>query len=183
MLNPELPNFAEELRALVGNDDKLPPVESWHPERVGEIDIVITAEGDWHYQGELMERMAVVKLLSRILVKEGDDYFLVSPQEKLRIQVDDAPFVVRMMDVEEVSGSEQSIHLSTSVGDSFTLDTDHPLSLVSKADGSSVPYVEVRRGLQAKLSRSVYYELAEYAQESEAGHYGVWSRGQFFVLG
>jgi len=181
-MNTDLPNFAEEVRALIGESNALPPIDQWHPERQGEIDIEIDTDGQWLYQGDKMERVAVVQLLSRILLKEGEDYFLVSPVEKQKIKVVDVPFVVRLMDVEG-EGSAQKIHLSTNVGDTFTLGSNHPLMMRNRHSGDSVPYARVRGQLDAKLARSVYYELADYAVAGENGDFGVWSDGVFFNLG
>ena len=178
-----LPNMAEEIRALVGDGDSLPPVEQWHPERVGDIDIRIGRDGHWFYQGEEMTREAVVRLFSTILRKDDDGYCLVTPAEKMRIQVEDAPFVVRLMDVEG-EGQAQTIHFSTNVGDSFTLSANHPLRVYTNENGDPKPYVKVRRNLEALVSRSVYYELADLAVPKAEGSddYGVWSTGEFFQL-
>ena len=156
------------------------------------------------YQGAKMERLSVVQLLSTILRKEGDEYFLVSPAEKLKLQVDDVPFSVVMMDVEG-EGVEQSLHFSTQVGDCFTLSPEHALRVSYNEKGEPSPYVHVRSGLEAKLSRTVYYELIDKLLEldesierekvvkqfkSPAGVFiendlpavGVWSAGKFFVF-
>ena len=105
----ELPNFASEIRELVGDGKQLPPVHSWHPERVGEIDIRIAKDGTWFYQGDPMERQAVVQLFSTIMRLDDDGYCLVTPAEKMKIQVEDAPFVVRMIDIEG-DGKCQVLH-------------------------------------------------------------------------
>lgn len=183
-LHRALPTFASDIRALVGEDGKLPPVESWQPSRAGEIDIRIASDGVWFYQGEEMQRESVVRLLSRILRKDSDGYYLVTPSEKMKISVDDAPFVVTMMDV-EAENTEQKIHFSTQTGDYFTLSAEHPLEVVYSDSGEPKPYVKVRHDLLAKINRSVYYELAERVVPSEQDEekFGVWSRGEFFLLG
>lgn len=179
----ELPNIASEIRDLVGKGRGIPPVESWHPERQGEIDIRIAKNGVWFYQGEPMEREAVVQLFATILRKDGEDFFLVTPAEKLKIQVDDAPFVVRMIDVEGQDES-QIIHCSTNVGECITLDAEHPLEVVKSAQDESIPYLSVRSGLNALFLRQVYYELAALVVENpeQSESYGVWSSGRFFPL-
>ena len=200
----DLPAFASDIRELLKDPKKLPPVESWNPEREGEIDIVINSSGEWLYQGAKMERLSVVQLLSTILRKEGDEYFLVSPAEKLKLQVDDAPFSVVMMDVEG-EGVEQSLHFSTQVGDCFTLSPEHALRVSYNEKGEPSPYVHVRSGLEAKLSRTVYYELIDKLLElddsierekvvkqfkapvgafieNDLPAVGVWSAGKFFVF-
>jgi len=169
---PDLPAFAEEIRKLLKEQADLPPVDTWQPERVGEIDILINRQGEWLYQGEPMSRHAVVQLLSSILRKDGDDYFLVTPHEKLKITVEDVPFIVQMMDVE--AGQEpdaekkQEIHFSTQVGDCFTLSAEHALRVSYNEREEPAPYVHVRGGMYARLSRSVYYELVDHLQEREA---------------
>lgn len=182
-LHRDLPSIATQIRELVGEDDSLPPVESWDPERVGEIDIRIDSNGDWFYQGDKMERQAVVRLLSRILRKDGEEYFLVTPYEKMKICVEDVPFVVVMMD-KEGKGLDQKIHFSTQQGDYFTLSEEHPLDVFYNERNEPAPYVNVRYGLLAKLNRPVYYELADVVCERtvESDDYGVWSGGKFFAF-
>ncbi len=180
----DLPNFASEIRALVGKDKKLPPVNEWHPEREGEIDIRIAKDGSWFYRGDKMERQSIVTLFSGILRKDGDDYFLVTPVEKMKISVDDAPFVVCMVDVEGV-GENQKIHFSTNTGDVITLSSKHSLDVQYNQKNEPMPYVIVRGGLKALISRKVYYELAELVvnpDEESVDKFGVWSEGEFFVL-
>lgn len=199
----DLPAFASEIRKLLKNPKSLPPVKSWHPEREGEIDILIKSSGEWFYEGKEMERLSVVQLLSTILRKDGDNYFLVSPSEKLKLQVEDVPFVAVMMDVEG-EGFEQSLHFSTQVGDCFTLSQEHTLRVSYNQKGEPAPYIHVRDGMEAKLSRSVYYELADklieldasvlkakqlshdsqekVREEDDLPAMGVWSAGKFFIF-
>lgn len=200
----DLPSFASEIRELLKDPKALPPVESWKPEREGEIDILINSTGEWLYQGNKMERLSVVQLLSTILRKEGENYFLVSPAEKLKLQVEDVPFAVVMMDVEG-EGKDQSLHFSTQVGDCFTLSQEHALRLSYNQKGEPSPYIHVRNGMEAKLNRSVYYELVDKLIELDASveesqvvtqarsqgesvpkndlpTVGVWSAGKFFIF-
>jgi len=180
-----LPDFAAEIRVLVGEGKKLPPVNEWHPERVGEIDIRIAKDGVWFYQGDEMERQSIVKLFSGILRKDDQDYFLVTPVEKMKISVDDAPFVVCMMDVEG-EGEDQKIYFSTNVGDAFLLSSTHSLTVDYNQRNEPSPYVRVRDKLSALISRQVYYELAEHvvdvSDEQGVEKFGVWSDGAFFSL-
>jgi len=180
-----LPDFAEEIRVLVGEGKKLPPVNEWHPERIGEIDIRIAKDGAWFYQGNKMERQSIVKLFSGILRKDDQDYFLVTPVEKMKIEVDDAPFLVCMMDVEG-EGEAQKIYFSTNVGDAFLLSNSHSLVVEYNTKNEPSPYVRVRDKLTALVSRQVYYELAELAvdisDEPNVEKFGVWSDGILFSL-
>jgi hypothetical protein len=180
-----LPDFAAEIKELVGEGKKLPPVNDWHPEREGEIDIRIAKDGVWFYQGDAMPRQSIVKLFSGILRKDDQDYFLVTPAEKMKIVVDDAPFVVCMMDVEG-EGEAQKIYFSTNVGDAFLLSSAHAMTVDYNLKNEPSPYVRVRDKLNALISRQVYYELAELAvntsDEPDVEKFGVWSDGVLFSL-
>lgn len=179
----ELPNLASDIRKLMDSDDVLPPVEGWSPENEGEVDIRIARDGNWFYRGTIMERSSVVRLFSRILRRDGDAFFLVTPVEKLQIVVEDAPFIVRMMDVEG-KDEQQVVFFSTNVGDNFVLSQAHPMRCRLNEQGESIPYVQVRRNLMARLSRPVYYQLTELAVESPSrtGAYGIWSDSKFFEM-
>lgn len=181
-LDTALPNIPEDIRKLVAEGKMLHPVESWHPTREGVVDIRIARDGQWYFQGEPMTREATVHLFSTILRKDGEAYFLVTPAEKQKIQVEDAPFVVRLMDVEDAGLPSQKIHFSTNVGDHFTLSEAHPLILELDKNGAPLPYVLVRGNLRARLLTTVYYALAELAVENAQGQIGIWSGGLFFVL-
>ncbi len=179
----DLPNFSEELRELLQYENKTPPVEQWQPKRTGEVDISIHRDGSWWFQDEPMTREATIQLFSKILLKEEERYFLVTPVEKMQLRVELLPFVVRLMDVQG-DGKQQRIILSTNVGDTFEVSEEHPIRMLSSESGELLPVVRVRRNLEALISRQVYYELAGYAQEcpDQAGHFGVWSCGVFFPL-
>jgi len=178
-----LPDFTTDIRSLLGDSDQLPPVQEWHPSVVGDIDIRIAKDGGWFYRGEVMSRVDVVKLLSSILRKDDEEFFLVTPTEKMRIQVEDAPFVVNMMDVDG-SGESQKLHFSTQLGDCFTLSPVHPLRVIYNEKQEPSPYLLVRDRLEARVSRQVYYEMADLCvvQEGEAEKYGLWSDDCFYPL-
>ena len=151
-----LEQISEQIKA---HGNKIPPVESWDPEYCGEMDIQIRSNGDWYYSGTIFKRPALVKLLSSVLKKEENDYFLVTPVEKIKITVDDAPFVLtqwRWKDEEKIS-----MLVSTNIGDEFILDAQHPIIL----NASSELYVTVRRNLLAKVHRNVYYQWIDLANE------------------
>ena len=165
------------------------------PVDCGEIDMRIAADGTWYHQGSPIGRKELVRLFAGVLRREADGgYWLVTPAEKARIRVDDAPF----MGVElarEGSGPAQTLRLRTNVDDWVVIGPDHPLRIVPGrtvsgpdvpgAQGSK-PYVAIRPGLDALIARPVYYELAGLAVEGiVAGQaaMGVWSMGVFFALG
>lgn len=161
----------------------LPPVEKWHPALSGDIDIQIRADGSWWHEGAPFVREKLVRLFASILKREGDEHFLVTPVEKWRIRVEDAPFVVQLISAEG-EGQQQLLNVVTNVGDGFVLGAEHPLHMRQDFQGDDVPYVEVRAGLMAKFSRNAYYQLAEMALASEGfgQDLGVWSEGRFFSL-
>ncbi|MDC3235118.1 DUF1285 domain-containing protein [Candidatus Puniceispirillum sp.] len=150
-----------------------------------QFDIRIATDGRWFHKGDEIRRIEMVKLFASVLMlDEVGDYWLVTPVEKGRITVDDAPFIVCEMLVS--SGAEprtSEIHFRTNLDENIALDAAHPI-LLRPADGLQQfrPYIEVRNGLLAKLSRPVYYQLAERAEEGPDGRLGVWSHQQHFAL-
>lgn len=179
----ELPNFSQELRKLLKYEHQMPPVDQWQPQRQGTVEITIKRDGAWWFQNAPMTREATIQLFSKILLKEEDAYFLVTPAEKMQLQVELLPFVVRLMDVQG-DGEQQRILFSTNVGDTFEVSEEHPIRMLKSDDGDFLPVVRVRRNLEALVSRQVYYELAEFIQEcpDKAGHFGLWSCGRFFLM-
>src|SRR5690554_106456 len=172
----------QDIESLVGKS--LPPVDQWNPPLSGALDIVIKRNGQWFYQGEAMERDAVVRMFSTILRKEEDgEYYLVTPVEKVRIQVEDAPFVAIGLR-KEGAGRDQCLYITTNVGDEVRIDASHSLRVQEDPQTREpAPYVLVRGRLEALLSRAVYYELATLVEVvPEQGGYGVWSGGVFFRL-
>lgn len=158
------------------------PLEQWNPPLSGDMDLCIKANGEWYHEGRLITRQPLVKLFSSILKKEGDDYFLVSPVEKWRIQVEDAPFLVvgAELDTQDASG-QQGIRFKTMTDDLFFLDDEHPLRMMQKEKDMWQPYVAVRQGMDALINRNVFYALAEIAVRHNETT-GIWSCGSFFPL-
>lgn len=158
-----------------------PPVHSWSPPLSGDIDIRIDREGRWFHQGDEIQRRPLVNLFASILWHEQGEYFLVTPVEKWRITVDEAPLLVVSM-WREGQGQQQIIGFETSTGDKFTLDQAHALRVERNNKGEPLPKVRVRYELDALIHRNVFYELADLAQEHPAMGWGVWSSGDFWVL-
>jgi uncharacterized protein len=161
-------------------DRKLPPVDRWQPERVGRIDIRIAADGTWYHEGEPIRRDALVKLFSTVLRKDPDGYCLVTPAEKLHIEVEDVPFLAVNMEVKG-QGRAAELLFTTNVDEHVVVDAEHPLR-VTEHDGEPRPYVMVRDGLEALINRAVFYRLVEQA-EQEDHELVVYSRGTRFLLG
>ena len=170
----------QDLQAVL-KEHPLPPVEQWHPEQTRESRMKITSNGDWFYQDSKIDRMRMVRMFASILRKDGDEYFLVTPAEKLRIDVEDAPFIAVLLTVTQHDGQPQLV-FTTNMGDEVSADSDHRICIeYSHAEADPSPYIEVRRGLRALMSRSVYYQMAELAEEHD-GQLGVFSGGCFMAL-
>lgn len=180
---PDPNTLAEQLRKPRRG---LPPVNEWDPPFCGDLDLRIARDGSWHYLGSPIGRQALVRLFATVLRRDADgDFYLVTPVEKVRIRVDDAPFVAVAVEVE---GDDEQRRLTfvTNVGDRVTADAAHPLRVEFTADGSPAPYVRVRDRLDALVARSVYFELAELGcarATADGMEFGVWSCGCFFALG
>jgi hypothetical protein len=160
---------------------RLPPVEKWNPTHCGHSDMRIARDGTWFHQGSPIGRPAMVRLFSSILRREADGRFvLVTPVEKLDIDVEDAPFVAITLK-SEGEGKERRLAFQLNTGDAVIAGADHPLRFEAHEDGPH-PYIRVRGGLDALVGRSVYYELAELALAEEHEPIGLWSNGCFFPL-
>ena len=164
--------------ARLAEEKRLPPVEKWQPTHCGDSEMRIARDGTWFHQGGPIGRTAMVRLFSTILRREPDGGFvLVTPVEKLDIEVEDAPFVA--VEVKsEGEGRERSLAFRLNTGDLVVAGAEHPL----RFEAGPHPYVEVRRGLDALVVRPVYYELAEIALAESGSPPGVWSGGIFFPL-
>ena len=157
-----------------GNDQKaLPPIHEWNPDLSGDLDMEIKEDGRWFHEGDPILREKLSKLFSSILKKEGEEYFLVTPVEKWRIRVEDQPFQAVLADF-----NKENIQLITNLGDEITL--DDPAKLI--VDNQEAPKVLVRDNLYARLSRNVFYELAERAVDKEGSFY-IEHNGQSFRIG
>jgi hypothetical protein len=169
-----------ELQELI-DQRRLPPVEKWNPERCGHSRMRIARDGTWYHDGEPIRRPEMVRLFSTILRREPDGrHVLVTPAEKLDIDVDATAF--RAVAIHrEGADRDQRIAFSLDSGDAVILGPDHPLSVMQVATGPS-PRIVVRHGLEAELTRPVYYELAEIALAGGRDPPGVWSDGQLFPL-
>jgi hypothetical protein len=181
----QFPIGLASLQAEAARGAKLPPVESWNPSRCGEIDIRIARNGTWYHLGAPIVRRELVRLLSTVLRREADGFYLVTPTEKLRIVVEDAPFQAVLLEVEG-KGREQRLTFTTNAGDQVTADAGHPIRVEMDAQTQEpAPYVLVRAQLEARIARPVFYRLADLAVKAPGapGMLGVWSAGQFFPLG
>ncbi len=149
----------------------------------GDIDIRIAADGAWFHNGGLITRSSLVNLFSSILERDEDgDYWLVTPVERARIIVEDAPFVASNLRVTG-NGKKQILSVTTNTNENITVNNNQPISFRSRPNGEVAPYIRVRNKLDALASRQVWYELAElFVEEKVKNIYlpGIWSCGQFF---
>jgi hypothetical protein len=167
-----------------------PPVDLWNPPFCGDLDMRIASDGTWFYLKTPIGRAALVKLFASVLKREGDKYFLVTPVEKCGITVDDAPFLAVELEVEQAdrgqSDPHQVLHFRTNVDDWVRCGPEHALRFEREADhGGLKPYLHVRRGLWAKMTRALFYDLVELGEERDIGGermFGVASAGEFFAM-
>ena len=174
------------IKEIKNAEDLLPPVHLWEPDFCGEIDIHIKRNGQWFHEGDLIKRQQLVNLFSKVLRLDDDGhYYLVTPAEKLKIQVDDVPLLtVKAECIGE--GKDQKVCLTTDTGYQYIVDADHPVYVeFDEQTGEPRPYSTVRGNLKSLLSRTVYMSLVDWGMKSEVkkGNFGFWSSDQFFELG
>ncbi|MEL6259178.1 MAG: DUF1285 domain-containing protein [Pseudomonadota bacterium] len=188
---PGLLSVEATLRAIMGEDGdgrKLPPVHLWNPEHCGDIGLEIRSDGSWWHEGVRFTREKLVRLFSTILRKDDDGRtYLVTPYEKVIVHVADAPFLATRLDRAGETARDQTLVFTTNVGDYVVAGPDTPLRI--ETDPLTLepsPYVLVRGRLEAKLTRPVFYELANVAvpnPNNSGATLGVWSGGAFFDVG
>lgn len=184
----EKTDFSDILAQLnkVETSNSLPPVEKWNPDFCGDMDLTIKRDGLWYYQGSPIGRQRLVKLFSTVIKKEANQYFLVTPVEKLGIKVEDAPFLVVRMELMETEQG-QLLQFEDNCDNRVVLSEENPLWVeLDDKTGEPSPYIKIRRNLHGLIHRSVFYELVEMAEEriiDGAKHLGVVSAGSFFSLG
>lgn len=153
------------------------------PQDCGDIGLKIGRDGTWYYQNSAIDRKPLVKLFASVLRRDDDGrYCLVTPAEKVLVAVEDAPFLAVALDLEG-KGRRQRLTFRTNIGEFVEAGAEHPFSFRVEKDGSFTPFVLVRDRLQARIARSVYYELVAAAVSEARGgarELGVWSGGIFF---
>jgi len=180
MTTLSLPDIA---RALA--DQRLPPVESWNPTHCGDSEMRIARDGTWYHQGSPIGRRAMVQLFSTILRREANGgYVLVTPAEKLDITVEDAPFIAVEVKTEG-GGENRRLAFRLNTDELVVAGPEHPIRFEARDNGPH-PYLLVRKGLEALISRSVYYELVNLAMEGDAQppslNLALWSDGARFDM-
>jgi uncharacterized protein len=163
------------------------PVHLWNPPCCGEIDMRIASDGVWFYQKTPIGRPALVKLFASVLKREDDRYFLVTPVEKCGIVVEDAPFLAVEMRIEATPDRPgRTLHFRTNVDDWVASGSEHPLRFDPEpGTGGLKPYLHVRRGLWAKVTRTLFYDLVDIGEERVVEGrrmFGVASGDAFFAM-
>lgn len=153
----------------------------------GDFGLFIRRDGTWFYRGSPIGRKPLVKLFASVLRRDDEGhYWLITPAEKGRIEVEDVPFVAVEASIAG-AGREQTVTLRTNLDEIVTVDREHPLRVENDPmTGAPAPYVLVRDRLEARLARPVFYELVEHGEERNEGGrqiLGIWSAGEFFRLG
>jgi hypothetical protein len=160
------------------------PAPSWNPPDCGDIDMRIAADGTWFYCGSPIGRAPLVQLFASVMRREGDRYVLVTPVEKVGIEVDDAPFLAVEMIIDR-DEREHKLMFRTNVDDRITVDAEHPLRFERGASEGLKPYVRVRGDLWALVKRALFYDLVALGQKVRVANedwFGVRSSGLFFPM-
>lgn len=161
-------------------EKRLPPVETWNPTHCGDAGFEILRDGTWLHEGTRITRESLVSLFASILRKDADGQtYLVTPVEKIRVQVADAPFLAVRVD-RHGAGAGQTLVFTTNVGDVVACGPANPLRVAYDGEEPR-PYVLVRGRLEARVLRAPFYELVEWGEVRE-GKLGVWSGGVWFDL-
>lgn len=167
-------------------DKERPPIHLWDPAARPDIGLAIQRDGTWTHEGSPFERVELVKLFASVLRREGDGrFFVVTPVEKVPVRVVDAPFMAVELQVRG-SGPEQELIWRTNVDDAVIAGKEHPIRFeTEQPDGGLKPYVMLRHGLEARVTRSLYYDLVNMATTKVVEgveQIGVWSDGTFFAM-
>jgi hypothetical protein len=179
---PDLSGLSLADIARLATERRLPPVESWNPAHCGDSHMRIARDGTWFHEGSPIIRPAMVRLFATLLRREPDGgYVLVTPVERLSIEVEDAPFVA--VEVKsEGAGRGRRLAFRLNTDETLIAGPAQPLRFTETKQGPH-PYLHVRAGLDALVTRSVYYELAALAIDERASPLGLWSDGAFFSFG
>lgn len=179
IVTPSAESLASSAKAAQGKG--LPPVHLWNPPFCGDLDMRIARDGTWFYLGTPIGRHELVKLFSSIIRRDGDDYFLVTPVEKVGITVDDAPFVAI-----DYNPDGDGLVFETNVGEFVLASAENPIRVERDPEtGEPSPYILVRSNLEALIDRKSFYRLVEIGEEAEVdgvSWFGVKSAGEFFPI-
>ena len=128
----QAPEHSDVLQRLSSTAERLSYSADWNPSQLGDSEMRIARDGRWYHQGDLIERSALVQLFSRLLRREGDQYYLVTPVEKLTVEVEDAPFVSVEVKAQDEEG-QQVLYVTTNLGDTVQISAEHPLHVENRS--------------------------------------------------
>lgn len=174
--------------ARLASGKYLPPVHLWNPPHCGDIGLRIGRDGTWYYRNSPIGRMPLVRLFASVLRKDPKEFVLVTPVEKITIEVEDAPFIAVEMkrgQVETEAGARPVLAFRTNVGDWVEAGPDHEIRFETGPSEGIKPYIRVRADLWALISRPLFYDLVELGEtRTIAGTevLGVESAGAFFTI-
>lgn len=161
---------------------KLPPLDQWSPQEIGDSEMRIAADGKWYHQGGEIRRPAMVRAFSALLMRDaGGQHWLVTPFQRLSIIVDDAAFIATDMQVKHDEQGRPALAFRLNSDDLVVCGPDHPLQVAGSADVPAF-YLSVRHGTEARLNRSTYGQLIDHALSQGDGNLAVDSMGQRFSL-
>ena len=160
---PDLAGLSLAEIAALAKARKLPPLDQWNPEHSGDSEMRIAADGKWFHQGGAITRPAMVRAFSSLLMRDdAGQHWLVTPHEKLRIEVEDAAFIA--VDVAQ-EGDALAFRLNSD--DTIIAGPDHPITARGDTETPAI-YLAVRHGCEARLNRSTYGQLIEIALKNES---------------
>jgi len=176
-------DFYQQIEAI---KTSLPDVDSWDPPLSGDMDCLIKRDGSWWIDGCEVKNSRLIRLFSTVLKYENDHYYLVTPVEKWRIEVEDLPFMITELNISNQGTNEQCIKVKTSVGDWTTIGPGHNIDsspIAGLQDEQAIPFVHIRSGLMARFNRNTFVEIAEILQAlAESGQYSLTSANRHFKL-
>ena len=170
-----------EALAIATHEAARVPKEAWNPPFCGDIPLRIARDGSWHYGGSPINRPALVRLFAGILRREGARFVLVTPVEKVGIEVEDAPFVVT-----EMAWADATLSLRTNLDEWIDVDATHPLRFEHGPAAGLKPYVRIRDDLWALFTRPLATELIERSDTrlvDGTETFGIASGAHFFAIG
>ena len=179
----ELDQLLSEIQQAESNSQAQ---KNWQPGNTGAIDIRIAVDGTWYHEDRVFQRASMTRLFASVLHREDNQYYLLTPVEKLSIRVDDAPFVATM--VEQIpDGENNALVFTTNLGERIVADADHPIRVeIDPVSNEPRPYIHVRDGLEALIGRNAFFELVNMASTTELDgnqYLTITSMGTDFILG
>lgn len=137
--------------------------------------------GRWYYRGSQIRKESLIKLFAKILRYDEGEYYLVTPSERQKIEVDDVPFLINSMEIFKKE-KLQKVNFITNIDFTVKCGVDNPVIMKNKMGNQCIPYLNMGNGISARISRPVFYELVSLSFLGPNGNMGFISRGSFFSL-